>query len=143
MAKVDMVVEDDIAGGICGNTVGIRACYADGTISAPRSAYEIGGLLGNGWSCNVELSYSTVSCSAQQYDSFCGYSGGITDCATAFSGSRYGSNVMYCCTDITTFMKECYSEYAGLWNFNNTWTWKGRINGKEVSVSCPRLAWEQ
>ena len=143
MAKVDMVVEDNIAGGICGYEVGIRACYADGTISAPRSADEIGGLLGNARTCNVELSYSTVSCSAQQYDSFCGYYGNITDCATVFSGSRSGSNVMYCCTDITIFMKDCYSEYAGLWNFNNTWTWKGEINGKEVSVSCPRLAWEQ
>lgn len=67
------------------------------------------------------------------------------DCATVYShhGSYIGTNVKYNCTDITIFLKECYSEYADYWNYNNTWTWKGTIDGKEVSVSCPRLAWEQ
>lgn len=142
MAKIDMVVEDDKAGGICGAQVRIRACYADGNISAPRSADEIGGLMGDAWTSYVELSYSTVSCSAQQYRPFCGSYGGLTDCATVFSGSASDGNVMYNCTDITTFIREAYSKHVDLWNLNNTWTWTGTVDGKEVSVSCPRLAWE-
>lgn len=35
-----------------------------------------------------------------------------------------------------------YSEYAKYYNFNSSWTWSGTINGKSVSVSCPKLAWE-
>ena len=29
------------------------------------------------------------------------------------------------------------------WDFNNTWTWSGKVNGKTTNVSCPRLAWEK
>ena len=39
-------------------------------------------------------------------------------------------------------MFEFYSEYAKYWNYNNTWTWNGWVDGKEVSISCPKLAWE-
>ena len=144
MVKIDMVVEDDKAGGICGYGVSstIVACYADGNISAPRSAGEIAGLIGDAWNCHGELSYSTASCSAQQYRPFFRSDGGLTDCATVFSGSSSYGNVMYNCTDITTFIREAYSKHADLWNLNNTWTWTGTVDGKEVSVSCPRLAWE-
>lgn len=143
MAKIDMVVEDDCAGGICGEEAWILACYADGNISAPRSADEIGGLIGYDWGDSyAELSYSAVSCSAQQYSPFCRRCGRLTDCATVFSGSSSYGNVMYNCADITTFIREAYSKHADLWNLNNTWTWTGTVDGKEVSVSCPRLAWE-
>ncbi len=27
-------------------------------------------------------------------------------------------------------------------HFCNTWTWTGVVDGKTVSVSCPKLAWE-
>ena len=133
------------AGGIVGlassnNGINVKACYSDGTItSTSSSASYFGGIVGDSYHDAVYHSFSTVTCSIS------GYSGSkLYDCCTVGAlGTSYGSNNQSYCTDITTFMKDCYSNYASYWNYNNTWTWKGTINGKEVSVSCPRLAWEQ
>ena len=135
------------AGGIVGlafsyDGINVKACYSDGTItSTSSSASYFGGIVGYSIYQRdaVYHSFSTVSCSIS------GYSGSeLYDCCTVGAlGTSYGSNNQSYCTDITTFMKECYSDYASYWNYNNTWTWKGTIKGKEVSVSCPRLAWEQ
>ena len=118
----------------------VIACYSDGTItSMSSSASYFGGIVGSLYSAaKVYHSFSTVTCSIS------GSSGYLYDCCTVGAlGTSSGSNNQSYCTDITTFMKECYSDYASYWNYNNTWTWKGTIKGKEVSVSCPRLAWEQ
>lgn len=132
-AIIDMTVENDAAGGISGYKGSVIACYADGVISISRSAGNVGGLIGDAWSASSVFSYSTVSCTSEEYGPVLGGNHDRdTDCASVYDG----------CTDITTFMKECYSDYADLWNFSNTWTWKGNVDGKEVSVSCPRLAWE-
>jgi hypothetical protein len=50
---------------------------------------------------------------------------------------------VYDTDDIALHMEEAYSDYADYWNFDNTWTWSGKISGKQRSVRCPRLAWEK
>lgn len=146
--KVDaeVVARESCAGGLIGYNCDYNAkvvgCYTHGFVNAKT---DCGGLVGDiyGYSEICYLCFSAMESSAE---SFKGLGDGVyTDCATVHSyhGSYRGTNVRTSCTDITTFMKECYSEYASYWNYNNTWTWKGTINGKEVSVSCPRLAWEQ
>ena len=71
----------------------------------------------------------------------------ITSSQLSFKGigtSREEENCAYITdyTDISTYFKELYSEYASHWNFNNQWTWSGTINGQTKQVKCPRLAWE-
>lgn len=161
-STAEIYVETGHAGGICGRYerddyydygIYIAGCYADGTIvPSSGSTVAMGGITTSQYGSDAALvyhSYSTVMCSSANFDGI-----GINeddrignyeayDCCAVTDTEVEGSNNQSFCTDITTFMKDCYSEYAGLWNFNNTWTWKGKINGKEVSVSCPRLAWEQ
>ena len=141
----DVIAKESSAGGLIGYTyddeLKVIGCYAKGTVNAPTSC---GGLLGGRYGhCNCYLCYAVMDSSSDSFDGLgCAHH---IDCATVHPahGSIYGTNVKYECTDITTFLQDCYSDYASYWNYNNTWTWKGTINGKEVSVSCPRLAWEQ
>ena len=146
--KVDaeVVARESCAGGLigynCDYNVKVVGCYTHGSVNAKT---DCGGLVGDiyGYSEKCYLCFSAMESAA---GSFKGLGDGVyTDCATVHSyhGSYPGTNVRTSCTDITTFLQECYSDYASYWNYNNTWTWKGTINGKEVSVSCPRLAWEQ
>lgn len=160
-STAEIYVETGYAGGICGrygdyylvDGAYIAGCYADGTIvPSSGSTVAMGGITTSQYSTQAALvyhSYSTVMCSSANFDGI-----GINadnrignykayDCCAVTDTKVEGSNNQSFCTDITTFMKECYSDYASYWNYNNTWTWKGTINGKEVSVSCPRLAWEQ
>lgn len=44
--------------------------------------------------------------------------------------------------DIARDMKEMYSEYASYWDYSNTWTWTGEVNGVTKSVKCPKLKWK-
>lgn len=141
----DVIAKESSAGGLIGYTyddeLKVIGCYAKGTVNAPTSC---GGLLGGRYGhCDCYLCYAVMDSSSDSFDGL-GCARHI-DCATVHPahGSIYGTNVKYECTDITTFLQDCYSDYASYWNYNNTWTWKGTINGKEVSVSCPRLAWEQ
>ena len=150
----NIFVESKGVGGICGyaRRANIIACYADGKIiPASDNIYGLSGIASTWTDVHIYHSFSTVSCSSPDFD-------GISNtpdewlvskpyvydsCISGFTSCTTGSNIQSCCTDITTFMKDCYSNYASYWNYNNTWTWNGTINGKEVSVSCPRLAWEQ
>lgn len=150
----NIFVESKGAGGICGcaDYANIIACYADGKIiPASDNLYGLSGIASTSTNSDTYIyhSFSTVSCSSPDFDGIsspCQY--GVRpivydSCISGFTSCTTGTNNQSCCTDITTFMKDCYSNYASYWNYNNTWTWKGTINGKEVSVSCPRLAWEQ
>ena len=150
----NIIVESKGAGGICGfaENANIIACYADGKIiPASDNIYGLSGIACTWDGVYIYHSFSTVSCSSPDFD-------GISNtpdewlvskpyvydsCISGFTSCTTGTNIQSYCTDITTFMKDCYSDYASYWNYNNTWTWKGTINGKEVSVSCPRLTWEQ
>ena len=161
-AIAEIYVETGYAGGICGHFksdgyqghgVYITGCYADGTI-VPSSGGTVamGGITTSQSDAEAALvyhSYSTVMCSSANFDGIGTNEDNrignyeAYDCCAVTDTKVEGSNNQSFCTDITTFMKDCYSNYASYWNYNNTWTWKGTIKGKEVSVSCPRLAWEQ
>lgn len=151
-ADVEIEVSKGWAGGIIGATyhsrkTSIEACYSMGSImnTGYGDVLRVGGIVGgninqDGWGNNinnsdspsyayVELSYSTVT---STISSFLGI------------GSKRGESSKYVadCSDITTYFKEAYSEYASHWDFNNQWTWSGTINGQTKQVKCPRLAWE-
>ena len=129
--KVDAEISGkDLVGGICGKIYkDLVACYSTGSLTCSSS--NVSGMAG-GYGPSV-LSYTTMS---QGLHSDC------KDCATTASNGS-GSNTATNCTNITEHLKSCYSEYATYWDFNNTWTWSGKVNGKTTNVSCPRLAWEK
>ena len=146
----NIFVESKWAGGICGcaENAYIIACYADGKIiPASDNIYGLSGIASTSHrELHIYHSFSTVSCSSPYFDGISkgeGHPYVYDSCTSGFTSCTTGTNIQSYCTDITTFMKECYSDYASYWNYNNTWIWKGTINGKEVSVSCPRLAWEK
>lgn len=147
-SHADISCTEKGAGGIAGYLSGgdsIIASYSNGTITASSATAEgLGGIFGTGpynHYGKVEHSFSTVISKNDNFNGI-GYPCSLKDCCTIASAYK-GTNTQSNCTDITTFMKECYSDYAEYWNYNNTWTWKGTINGEEVSVSCPKLAWER
>ena len=136
--KVDAdITAKDNVGGICGSSniawgaFKLIACCSTGTLTCP--SFNASGIYprSNGYGHPV-LCYTTMSQ---------GLSSGCEDCATT-SSEGSGTNTATNCTDITQHLKECYSEYAKYWDFDSTWTWSGKVNGKTANVSCPRLAWE-
>ena len=158
--NADIIAEGNYVGGIVGyckyysaETSYIIACYSDGQITASPNAENVGGLVGRGHSSvEVSLSYSTMTSTSSDFDGIGGYydyysgknssAAEIVDCCTVANTDRDGTNIKSNCTDITSFLRDAYSEHAGLWDFKNTWTWSGKVNGKQVNVSCPHLAWE-
>jgi hypothetical protein len=132
----DVIARESSAGGLIGNNMNneheVISCYTQGSVNAKT---RCGGLVGDRYSLRCDLCYSVMESSSDSFDGL-----GVsyhTDCATVHSpcSSIYGTNVKYNCTDITTFLKECYSEYADYWNYEDTWLYNG-------TVSCPKLAWE-
>ena len=146
---------DQYVGGIAGSLkrgrTKVIACYADGTIQAESSMVEIiGGLVGDGvYDTEIHHSYSTVTSTSakfdgigcKRYDNFDGYLTAYDSC-TSQNTTVKGSNIKAKCTDIASFMKESYSEYASLWHYNSTWAWSGKIDGVSKTVKSPKLAWE-
>lgn len=124
----------DYVGGISGYNgkgLDVIACYTSGSIDCPSN--RVSGLcVVCNWSFTSYLSYTTMSVGLNRY---------CCDCATT-SSTGGGTNVKTNCTDITTHLREAYSEYADYWDFERTWIWTGEIDGKEVKVSCPKLKWE-
>lgn len=159
--KSDATIEAaDCAGGIYGYSsneeMEVYGCYAAGVLKCSNSTAKwLGGIGGHSDSYmddQIELSYSTVTSDHSNFGGLGGYYDGTDilrakDCAAVMTNLPADKNgkLTNCsteCTDITDFLRSCYSEYAEYYNFNNTWTWTGVINGKTVSVSCPKLAWE-
>lgn len=148
-SKVEAVinVKSGYAGGIAGWVDRIVGCYASGTINYAGTGTSVGGIVGNNDSgLGIELCYSTMT---SNYGDFSGLSGvsysipSIKDCATvAPQSAGTMTNCQLSCTNITEFLQNCYSEHADYFDFNNTWTWTGTINGNTVNVSCPKLYWE-
>lgn len=136
----DLQIEESYAGGVLGATEEYAGCsiiasYSSGTIDSESNDGNIGGLVGGCFNryknyINITMSYSAMTCNVSSYDGI-GNNRSATECA-------YIANH----TDITTYFKELYSEYATYWNFNNQWTWSGTVNGQNKQVKCPRLAWE-
>jgi hypothetical protein len=138
----------DYSGGIVGNQYGsnnkIIGCYSSGTINRDGgSGNYIGRIVGWVGSSQVQFNYTTMTSNYADCATFVAYNGTKEDCAAVTSRSEYYmTNCQLSCTNITEFLQNCYSEHADYFNFNNTWTWTGTINGKTVNVSCPKLYWE-
>lgn len=155
--NVSIVVSDDYAGGIVadhkgGHLYGVfYSSYSMGTISSKNSnASHLGGICATvEYEIEAHLCYSTISSSHNNFDSMYGGSNSRFygyDCASIAPYSNdyiRGSNCNLSCDNITEFLHSCYSNYASYYNFNNTWTWTGTINGQTVNVSCPKLSWEK
>lgn len=143
-SKVEAVinVKSNYAGGIAGIANRIVGCYASGTINYEGIGTSVGGVLGA--SGSMELCYTTMTSNYVDYGGLNGYyDSSAKDCATVAPQSRGTmTNCQLSCTNIAEFLQNCYSEYADYFDFNNTWTWTGTINGKTVNVSCPKLYWE-
>lgn len=144
-ADVDLTVNSSYGGGIVGlcSTGNIICCYTTGIIKSTSNSRTLGGIQGDysggGYGNNVQVCYSTIISSNSYFDGLagsgdCKYS--ACTASTRYSGTNKGK-----CRDITTFIKELYQN-GDYWNFNNIWTWTGTIDGDQVNVSCPRLAWE-
>jgi hypothetical protein len=130
----DITATEYYAGGVIGRSVGytqVIGCYTMGSIASERYC---GGLIG--YAATARLSYSTMKSSSSDFYGLGYYSATLTNCATVHDREHRGTNVKIDCKDITSFLRECYSEYATYWNFNNTWLYNG-------TVSCPKLAWEK
>lgn len=126
------------AGGIAGSgsrnayRMLYNACYAVGEIDG-NYCFGIASV-GNAYLC-----YTAMSSSSSSFQPLGGnpdspnysHTWSATDCATVQD-----------CSDITTYLKECYSQYASYWNFDSSWTWEGIVNGTSKQVKCPKLAWE-
>ena len=148
-SKVEAVINaKDYAGGIVGLQYGYKnkiiGCYSSGTINRDGgSGNNIGRIAGWEGSSQVQFNYTTMTSNYADCATFVAYGGTKKDCAAVTSRSEYDmTNCQLSCTNITEFLQNCYSEHADYFNFNNTWTWTGTINGKTENVSCPKLYWE-
>jgi hypothetical protein len=144
-SKVEAVINaKNYAGGIVGRQYAssskIIGCYSSGTINCDGgSGKSIGGISGYYYH-SVEFNYTTMT---SNYADYIEFGDNSKDCAAVTSQSKgYMTNCQLSCTNITEFLQNCYSEHADYFNFNNTWTWTGTINGITVNVSCPKLYWE-
>ena len=136
----------DYAGGILATrsrgTAYVIGCYSSGIINCDGgSGKYLSGILYANY--DIQFSYTTMISNYSDYCAFIGYYGDVKDCAAVTSKSKGSmTNCQLSCTNITEFLQNCYSEHAVYFNFNNTWTWTGTINGKTENVSCPKLYWE-
>lgn len=114
----------------------IISCYSTGTISGTS---EVCGISTDytGSSRRCQLCYSTMVSTSTNYIDIIG-----DDCATTGSTNWRGKNTVGKCKNIVEHLQQSYSQYADDWNFDNTWTWQGKIDGVDCSVKCPKLAWE-
>lgn len=151
--KSDVTIDASVnyAGGIYGYALGgvrVRGSYSAGSLKLGNSSAKylggIGGFTNFDYSEQQELCYSVMTSTHPAFGGLGGYSDlRAKDCATTVADKNERlTNCNTGCTDITDFLRSCYSEYADYYNFNNTWTWAGVVDGKTVSVSCPKLAWE-
>lgn len=154
-ADVTINVSEDIAGGIYGYALGkirVLGCYVTGTLNCEKNnARDLGGISGATDSSSdyqAELCYSTMVSSHSNFGGLSGHDSTLRgiyakDCASVVSSKGYEFvNCNTSCTDITDFLRSCYSSYAEYYDFDSTWTWTGKVNGTKTNVSCPKLSWE-
>ena len=129
----------------CKSEVNITASKSEGTLGVGG----IGGRSGD-YTFKVIASYSTGSISAfgKQGAIVPGSTSDVYHCYStiqideAYRYSYSESTSIYDTDNIAQTMFEYYSDYSKYWNYNNTWTWHGNVNGTQVSIPCPKLAWE-
>lgn len=127
----------------CNYTPYVYGCYSTGTVSATRIASGLVTSHYRDQAARVYLSYSTMTSTSSTFYGLGDYVIG-EDCATVSpnASESSGTNIKTNCTNITTFLQECYSKYASYWNFNESWIWQGTFGGSPVNVNCPKLSWE-
>lgn len=151
-SKVEAVINaKDDAGGIVGYQSysdggnKIIGCYSSGTINRDGGSGKYIGRIA-GWVTSysqVQFTYTTMTSNYADCATFVAYQGTKKDCAAVTSRSEGSmTNCQLSCTNIAEFLQNCYSEHADYFDFNNTWTWTGTINGKTENVPCPKLYWE-
>ena len=127
------------AGGLTGGWNRGSVCYTD--FIACYTTGEINGEYCFGLASvgNAYLCYTAMFSSSASFRQLGGkpnshgyvYNWSVTDCTSVQD-----------CSDVTTYLKECYSTYASYWDFDSSWTWEGKVNGASKQVRCPKLAWE-
>lgn len=140
-AVASIYATDDYAGGLVGGGYAeVYSCYADGNIECQYTHVKnVGGLVTD--KAYVYHSYSTVTSNNPNFDgigsgtSYLKVSESCTSQKTKYAKSQ--------CTDIATYMKECYSKYADHWNYTNTWDCHTEVDGESKVIPCPKLSWEQ
>ena len=117
----------------------ITSCYSTGTMNSNSSDNTFGGISGD--YAKVKMCYSTICSDITNFDGISASTDGVTYSASVAPSRRVGTNKGNC-RDITTWLLESYQTEGSYWNFDKTWKWSGKIDGQDVNVSCPRLAWE-
>lgn len=117
--KADVVIESGQNTAGIGATTQAFASYSTGKITEGTCNPITGIVYGAGTDSRSTLCYSTIV---------------SADTKNCYHVSQYD--------DIATKMRDEFSDYADYWNFDNTWVWKGVIDGKSKEVICPRLFWE-
>lgn len=153
-AEIEMYVEEGTyTGGLIGHGGTVYSSYSTGTIVADGSSSYIGGISGSG---SIYCSYSTVTGAPKGETGFYGIVGRVKecylyDCITTDDRFGWGGSpareenceVNAEGNDIINHLKYSNSKYISNWNFNNTWTWSGKVNDKDITVLCPKLSWEK
>jgi hypothetical protein len=39
-------------------------------------------------------------------------------------------------------MRASNATYSNFWNYDKTYKWTGRVNGGNVTATCPKMIWE-
>ena len=128
-------------GGIVGDgsSGSITSCYSTGTMNSSSSNNTFGGISGD--YVTIKMCYSTICSDITNFDGISASTNGVTYSASVAPSLCVGTNKGNC-RDITTWLLESYQTEGSYWNFDKTWKWSGKIDGQDVNVSCPRLAWE-
>lgn len=130
-------------GGILGsvniypNTFNIISCYSTGKILSLDG--EAGGLVAYKTYLAERLDFSIKHCYTTIKDNI-NYS---EENINTSSYRMKECTSVYETNNVSQTMLEFYSQYANYWNYKNTWIWNGEVNGKQVSIPCPKLAWEE
>ena len=147
-AAVALYATEENVGGIYGGQkydtyrpACIYGCYAEGTISGEYPGVKcVGGIAGNDG--NIYHSYSTVTSDLTNFDGI-GHNISASESCTTQKSSYSKNSTKAKCSDIAAYMKDCYSEYAHYWNYNNVWECRTVVDGEAKTIPCPRLSWEK
>ena len=143
-ANVNIYLKDKkrYVGGLLGyaDLCNIIACYTLGAINIENITYSYDdeikltpfiGIAQNG-SNKVYDSYTLMDISIDE-DCWAG----INNFAIHNLSTKSGNTI-----NLATIMRASKAENANLWNFNNTYSWTGQVNSKNVTVTCPKMIWE-
>ena len=122
---------------IAANTFNIISCYSTGKILSLDG--EAGGLVAYKTYLAERLDFSIKHCYTTIKDNI-NYS---EENINTSSYRMKECTSVYETNNVSQTMLEFYSQYANYWNYKNTWIWNGEVNGKQVSIPCPKLAWEE